>query len=77
MEIIDAQVHLNRLPAEWQTTSADTVLQVATAAMDAVGVDGILIAEGWGYDAQLRPARATILPNGATRGDYQFSARAV
>jgi predicted TIM-barrel fold metal-dependent hydrolase len=76
MEIIDAQVHVNRLPRDWQTAEldTDTVLEAAVAAMDAVGVDTVLIAEAWGQDADKHGA---VLPNGAVRPDLRFSQRAV
>jgi len=45
--------------------------------MDAVGIDQVLIAESWGFDAQMRPARATVLPNGGIRMQFPFSERAV
>jgi L-fuconolactonase len=77
MEIIDTQVHVNRIADAWRTAEVDTLIDVATAAMDAVGVDAVLIAESWGSDEHGRPARATILPNGALRNEYPLSERAV
>jgi L-fuconolactonase len=77
MEIVDAQVHINRLPTDWQVADPDSVLQAATTTMDAVGIDAVLIAESWGYDAQLRPARTQVLANGAVRASHLFSQRAV
>ena len=74
MEIVDAQVHVNRFIAGWQTAEPDIVLQAAVAAMDAVGVDAVLIAESWGADAA---AHSTVLPDGVLRPDLRFSARAV
>src|SRR5713226_5308487 len=50
MEIVDAQVHVNRLVTDWQTTDTDNGLLAATTAMDAVGVDVVLIAESRGHD---------------------------
>jgi L-fuconolactonase len=77
MEVVDAQVHVNRLVADWQTAEPDGVLQAAISAMDAVGVDSVLLAESWGYDAHMRPARSQLLPNGAVREEFPFSRRAV
>jgi predicted TIM-barrel fold metal-dependent hydrolase len=72
MEIVDAQVHVNRLITGWQTEELDmdTVLDAAVAAMDAVGVDTVLIAEAWG---QAAARHGTVLPNGITRPDLRFS----
>src|SRR5579871_1218610 len=77
MEIIDAQVHLNMLLPNWQSVDLDVAVAAGAATMDAVGIDVALIAESWGFDAQMRPARATTLPNGAIRQQFPFSARAV
>jgi predicted TIM-barrel fold metal-dependent hydrolase len=76
MEIVDAQVHVNRIISGWQTAEidTDTVLEAALAAMDAVGVDTVLIAEAWGQAAS---RHATVLPNGVTRPDLRFSHRAI
>jgi len=77
MEIIDAQVHLNMLLPDWRNVDLDFGVGAGVAAMDAVGIDRVLIAESWGFDAQMRPARATVLPNGAVRMAFPFSERAV
>jgi predicted TIM-barrel fold metal-dependent hydrolase len=77
MEIIDAQVHVNRLVANWQTVDADAVLLAATTTMDALGIDVVLIAESHGYDAQMRPLQAHVLPNGAVRASFPFSRQAM
>src|SRR3954449_109670 len=76
MEIIDAQVHLNNLLPDWQTVDLDTAVRAGVTVMDAVGIDTVLIAESWGFDAQMRPARAAQLPNGAVRPEFPFSLRA-
>src|SRR4051794_26878196 len=62
MDIVDAQVHVNRLVADWQTADPESVLQAAITAMDAVGIGAVLIAESRGYDAQMRPNLGTVLP---------------
>ncbi|HEY3063834.1 MAG TPA: amidohydrolase family protein [Chloroflexota bacterium] len=77
MEIVDAQVHLNQLVPDWKTSDADRVIAAGIAAMDAVGIDALLIAESRGFDAQMRPALGPVLPNGAVRGEFPFSERAV
>jgi predicted TIM-barrel fold metal-dependent hydrolase len=76
-EIVDAQVHLNQLVPDWRTAEPDAVIATAIAAMDAVGIDAALIAESRGFDAQMRPALGPVLPNGAVRGEFPFSERAV
>jgi L-fuconolactonase len=76
LEIIDAQVHLNQLVADWRTASIDSVLATGVQAMDAVGVDRVLIGEAHGFDAKFRP-EGHELANGAIRTTYPFSERAV
>jgi hypothetical protein len=76
MEIIDAQVHLNQLVADWRTASIDSVIASGIQAMDAVGVQRVLIGEAHGFNARMRPAGLE-LPNGAIRSEYPFSERAV
>ncbi|HEY2593038.1 MAG TPA: amidohydrolase family protein [Chloroflexota bacterium] len=77
MEIVDAQVHLNMLLPDWQSVDLDVAIEAGLAAMDAVGIDKLLIAESWGFDPQMRPARATVLANGAIRLQFPFSERAM
>jgi L-fuconolactonase len=76
MEIIDAQVHLNQLGPDWQTDPVDSVIATGIQAMDAVGIDKVLIGEAHGFDAKYRPLGEE-LPNGAIRSAYPFSERAV
>jgi predicted TIM-barrel fold metal-dependent hydrolase len=45
VEILDAQVHVDRIVPEADAASADTLIDATLAAMDAVGVDTVLIAE--------------------------------
>ena len=77
MYIVDAQVHLNRFGSRWRETDADLIVDYAVAAMDAIGIDGVVIDEWAGFDAQQRHLPGTVLPNGAMRGRYPFSQRAV
>ena len=77
MEIVDAQVHLNNLLPDWKTVDLDAAVRAGVTVMDAVGIDRVLIAESWGFDDQMRPARAQILSNGAVRMQFPFSERAV
>lgn len=76
IEVIDAQVHLNQLGAGWRTAPADSVIAAAIEAMDAVGIDRVLIGEARGFDSQFRPLGEE-LPNGAVRSSYPFCERAV
>jgi len=76
IEIIDAQVHLNQLGPDWQTAPIDSVIATGIEAMDAVGIDRVLIGEAHGFDSQFRPL-GEVLPNGAVRTPYPFSERAV
>jgi L-fuconolactonase len=76
IEIIDAQVHLNQLGADWRTASIDSAVATGVQAMDAVGIDRVLIGESHGFDAQYRPLGEE-LPNGAIRSAFPFSERAV
>jgi L-fuconolactonase len=76
IEIIDAQVHLNQLVPDWQTEPTDTVISTGIQAMDAVGIDRVLIGEARGFAANMQP-QGQVLPNGAVRTDYPFSERAV
>jgi predicted TIM-barrel fold metal-dependent hydrolase len=76
IEIIDAQVHLNQLPADWQTAPMDSVIAMGIQAMDAVGINRVLIGEAHGFDSQFRPLGEE-LPNGAVRTAVPFSERAV
>jgi L-fuconolactonase len=76
LEIIDAQVHLNQLVPDWATAPVDSVISAAIQAMDAVGVDGVLISEAHGFTPTFEPP-GEALPNGAVRTSYPFSERAV
>ena len=76
IEIIDAQVHLNQLGANWRTAPVDSVIATGIEAMDAVGIDRVLIGEARGFDSQFRPLGEE-LPNGAVRSSFPFCERAV
>src|SRR5262252_8321083 len=54
----------------------DAVLASGIQAMDAVGVDQVLIGEARGFDPKFRQ-QGKELPNGAIRTDYPFSVLAV
>ncbi|HEY3061614.1 MAG TPA: amidohydrolase family protein [Chloroflexota bacterium] len=77
MHIVDAQVHLNQLVPDWRAAEPDRVIEAAIVAMDAVGIEAVLIGESRGFDAKMRPALGPELPNGAIRAQFPFSERAV
>jgi L-fuconolactonase len=77
MDIVDAQVHLNRFGSDWQHTDPALIVDYAVATMDALGVDGIVIDEWAGFDEQRRHLPGMVLPNGAMRGHHPFSERAI
>jgi predicted TIM-barrel fold metal-dependent hydrolase len=76
MEVLDAQVHLNQIVPNWRTADLESILQASVAAMDAVGIDTVLIAETWGFDAQMRRALRSA-PGGGPPGETPFSELAV
>lgn len=67
MQIVDTQVHLNR----------DIGVEASLMAMDAVGIDAVLIDELSGMDARgyWKPYR--MLPNGVARPEYPLALEAV
>jgi predicted TIM-barrel fold metal-dependent hydrolase len=73
MEVLDAQVHLNHIHPEWRTAEIDDIFAAALAAMDAAGVDGLVVSEYWGSDARGRVEVA----KGVFRSRYPFSELAV
>src|SRR5437870_5592753 len=72
MEVIDAQVHLNRIHPQWRNADLEAIFAAALTAMDAVGIDGLVVSESWGSDNGMREQ----LPNGVFRSSYPFSALA-
>ncbi|MBV9322539.1 MAG: amidohydrolase [Chloroflexi bacterium] len=80
MDIVDAQVHLNRLGSDWEHTPAELIVDYAVVTMDALGLDAVLIDEWAGFDNPVTkrghlPGR--FLPNGAVRGEHPFSEAAI
>jgi predicted TIM-barrel fold metal-dependent hydrolase len=69
MEVLDAQVHLNHILPDWKTADLDDILAAALAAMDAVGVDGLVVSEFWGFNGLRRDEVAP----GVFRSRYPFS----
>ncbi len=77
MQSFDAQVHLNQIVADWETADPAAVVETAVVAMDAVGVDVVLICEFMGFDNHRRQRPGYDLPNGARRFTYPVSEAAV
>jgi predicted TIM-barrel fold metal-dependent hydrolase len=66
MEIVDAQVHLNMVG-----------LESGLVAMDAAGIDAVVIDEFWGFDEQGRPLPSHALEGGSVRHTTPLGERAV
>ena len=73
LDIVDAQVHLNRIGPAWRVAELTTTLELGIAAMDAAGVDALLIDERWGTDLLVDDRHFDVLPSGAQRYRYPFS----
>jgi predicted TIM-barrel fold metal-dependent hydrolase len=80
MDIVDAQVHLNRLGANWEHLDDERKVVAAVATMEALGLAAVLIDE-WAGFANPVTKRGHLpghfLPNGAMRGEHPFSEKAV
>jgi L-fuconolactonase len=80
MDIVDAQVHLNRLGSHWEHTDHAVIVDYAVVLMDALGLRGILIDEWAGFDNPVTKRGhlpGYFLPNGAVRGLHPFSETAL
>jgi len=77
MDIVDSQVHLNRLGSDWEHTDHALVVDYAVVTMDALGLSAILIDEWTGFDDQMRHYPGYPLENGIMRSQLPFSERAV
>ena len=77
VDIVDAQVHLNRLGSNWEHTDLGLIVDYAVVTMDALGLNAILIDEWAGFDERRRHLPGYVLPNGAMRGQHPFSERAM
>jgi L-fuconolactonase len=77
MDIVDAQVHLNRLGSDWQHTDDALIVDYALVTMDALGLAAVLIDEWAGFDEKRRHLPGYVLPNGAMRGRHPFSEKAI
>jgi len=80
MDIVDAQVHLNRLGSDWERTDPALILDYAVVTMDALGLSAVLIDEWAGFDNPVTKRGhlpGYFLPNGAVRGLHPFSEKAM
>jgi predicted TIM-barrel fold metal-dependent hydrolase len=80
MDIVDAQVHLNRLGSDWGRTDPRLIVDYAIVTMDALGLDAVLIDEWAGFDNPITKRGhlpGHFLPNGAMRGAHPFSEKAI
>ena len=80
MDMVDAQVHLNRLGSNWERTPHDVIVDYAVATMDALGLSAVLIDEWAGFANPITKRGhlpGQFLPNGAMRGEHPFSELAV
>jgi predicted TIM-barrel fold metal-dependent hydrolase len=74
MDIVDTQVHANRMGRTWKTAGHAETLALTVAAMDAVGVNAMVIAEHAAANMITDPEPlGTQLPNGAWRYTMPFS----
>jgi L-fuconolactonase len=80
LDIVDAQVHLNRLGSNWEHADLAVVVDYAVVTMDALGVNAVLIDEWAGFHnptTKRGHLPGYFLPNGAMRGQHPFSELAV
>jgi L-fuconolactonase len=80
MDIVDAQVHLNRFGAKWEHAADAAKVHNAVATMDALGLTAVLIDEWAGFANPVTKGGhlpGHFLSNGAMRGEHPFSAKAV
>jgi hypothetical protein len=78
MDIVDTQVHANRISSLWQTAEPAEIINFTIAAMDAVGVDATLILEQGMPNLQSQSdPHVTLFPNNVRRYDHHFSELAV
>jgi L-fuconolactonase len=77
VEIVDSQVHANQICPSWRTAAPDVAVKAALAAMDAVGVDAIVIDEWTGFDEKGHLLPGHYGPGGAWRQDCPFAMEAV
>jgi L-fuconolactonase len=77
IEIVDAQVHLNRLGADWQTIEPSAAIDRAVIVMNAAGIDAVLVDEFERFDEQWNHHPGYVGPHGVWRFTTPYSERAV
>ena len=77
MEIVDGQGHVNGLGSDWNKVDPAVVVERVVVAMDAVGINALVIDEWAGFDDKMRFLPGNVLPNGAMRSTSPFSDAAV
>jgi len=76
MEILDAQVHLNQLGADWESMGVDAAIARSIVAMDAAGIDAALVDEFVRFDEQWNHHPGFVGPHGVWRNTWPYSQRA-
>jgi L-fuconolactonase len=77
LEVIDAQVHANRVGPRWDSVDHDATLDCLIASMDAIGVDRLVVDEYTSLDADGRMLPGLVEADGYWRPRRPFSQRAV
>jgi predicted TIM-barrel fold metal-dependent hydrolase len=77
VEIVDAQLHPGLLGPRWREATADELVDVSITAMDAVGIDAVLLDEwvGWTGEGGIIPGHDSA--GGVRRANYPVAERAV
>jgi predicted TIM-barrel fold metal-dependent hydrolase len=77
LEVIDAQVHANRILPNWSEASPGAAVEAAVAAMNAVGVDALLHDEYAGVDSEDHILPGVLGPSVAWRSESPFGEEAI
>lgn len=77
MEIVDAQLHPNRVGPAWSSSTPDELVNVIVGAMDAVGVDAVVLDEWSGWTEAGAPMPSVDVGGGVRRVLYTVSEAAV
>jgi L-fuconolactonase len=77
LEVIDSQVHANRVGPRWGTVDHDATVDCLIASMDALGVDRVVVDEYTTLDAEGRMLPGVVEADGFWRPRRPFSEHAV
>jgi predicted TIM-barrel fold metal-dependent hydrolase len=77
LNVVDAQVHGNKIGRNWLEAPLEETLTALVAAMDAVGVQGVIIDEAVGQDRDYHHLPGHVDDDGFWRPDRPFSELAV